>query len=408
MKCRHCKSNVDLPFIDLGASPPSNAYLTNDGLSAPETYFPLRVMVCTKCWLVQTQDFARADELFSRDYAYFSSVSASWLKHASDYVSMITKRMNLSTKSFVVEVAANDGYLLKNFVEAGVPCLGVEPTESTAAAAAKQRVPILCEFFGTALAQKLAAEGKRADLIIGNNVFAHVPDINDFSAGLKLMLKLGGVVTLEFPHVMRLIEHTQFDTIYHEHFSYLSLRSAILILGAAGLRVWDVEELSTHGGSLRVYACHIDDPRSDTERVSQVLAEEERRGMYGAGIYENFQRRADRLKNDLVAFLIGKKHEGRSVGAYGAAAKGNTLLNYAGVKSDLLPYVCDAAASKQGKYLPGARIPILSPDALSDRKPDYILILPWNITDEVTNQLSHARDWGARFVTAVPTLREIH
>ena len=408
MKCRHCNSHVDLPFIDLGTSPPSNAYLTSDRLSAPETYFPLRVMVCTNCWLVQTQDFARADELFNRDYAYFSSVSASWLKHASDYVSMIRKRMNLNKYSFVVEVAANDGYLLKHFVAAQIPCLGIEPTESTAAVAANQRVPILCEFFGKTLAQKLVAEGKQADLIIGNNVFAHVPDINDFSAGLKIMLKLGGIVTLEFPHLMRLIEHTQFDTIYHEHFSYLSLRSAIRILETAKLRVWDVEELSTHGGSLRIYACHIDDSRADTDSVAQVLAEEDRRGMCESETYKKFQYYADRLKNELVAFLIEKRREGRSVAAYGAAAKGNTLLNYAGVKPDLLPYVCDAAASKQGKYLPGARIPILGPEALLDRKPDYILILPWNITDEVTNQLSHARNWGARFVTAVPRLREVH
>jgi SAM-dependent methyltransferase len=407
MKCRHCNLEVEQTFVDLGASPPSNAYLTGGALSAPETYYPLRVLVCTNCWLVQTEDFARADELFSDDYAYFSSVSETWLKHAARYAHMITGRLGLSNKSFVIEVAANDGYLLKNFVVAGIPCLGIEPTVSTAIAAENLGIPILREFFGAKLGKNLAAGGNQADLIIGNNVYAHVPDVNDFSAGLKAVLKPGGVITLEFPHVMRLIEHTQFDTIYHEHFSYLSLHSVSHIFASVGLRIWDVEELSTHGGSLRIYGCHADDLRGDTGEVSRVLAEEARRGLLGPTIYRNFQPRANRLKNDLVAFLLDQKRAGKSVAGYGAAAKGNTLLNYGGIKPDLLPYVCDAAPSKQFKYLPGTRIPILPPSALRERQPDFVVILPWNIADEVVAQHNYVREWGARFVVAVPALRQI-
>jgi SAM-dependent methyltransferase len=407
MKCRHCNSVVEQSFVDLGASPPSNAYMTVDALSAPETHYPLRVLVCTKCWLVQTQDFARAEELFGRDYAYFSSISQSWLRHAAAYAQMIIGRLDLSANSFVVEVAANDGYLLKNFIIAGIPCLGVEPTESTAIVAENLGIPIRREFFGTSLAMRLAAEGRQADLIVGNNVYGHVPDINDFSAGLKAALKPGGVITLEFPHLMRLIENTQFDTIYHEHFSYLSLHAVCHIFSSVGLRIWDVEELSTHGGSLRVYGCHDDDVRVDTEEVLRVLSEESKRGLLDPVIYQNFQPRADRLKDELVAFLIEKKRAGKSVAAYGAAAKGNTLLNYAGIKPDLLPYVCDAAPSKQGKYLPGTRIPILPPHILRERQPDYLLILPWNIECEVTSEHGYVHDWGARFVVAVPQLREI-
>lgn len=407
MKCRHCRSVVTQSFVDLGSSPPSNAYLTVDALSAPETYFPLRVLVCTNCWLVQTEDFARADQLFSHDYAYFSSISKSWLKHAADYAQMITARLGLGKKSFVIEVASNDGYLLKNFVAAGIPCLGIEPTESTAIAAESLGIPVLREFFGIALAKRLAVEGKQADLIAGNNVYAHVPDINDFSAGLKAALKPGGIITLEFPHLMRLIEYTQFDTIYHEHFSYLSLHAVSHIFASVGLRIWDVEEISTHGGSLRIYGCHADDVRGDTKHVSRILAEETQRGLRDPAVYRDFQPRADRVKNDLLVFLMNQKRAGNSVAAYGAAAKGNTLLNYGGVKPDLLPYVCDAAPSKQGKYLPGSRIPVLSPTTLRERRPDYVLILPWNIADEVIAQHGYARDWGARFAVAVPQLREI-
>jgi hypothetical protein len=405
MKCRHCHVEVAQKFIDLGASPPSNAYLSADALAGPEVYYPLRVLVCTSCWLVQTEDFTRAEELFSRDYAYFSSVSQSWLRHSASYARMITQRLGLNEESLVIEVASNDGYLLKNFRAAGIPCLGIEPTESTARAAELIGIPVVREFFGTALAVRLAGTGKKADLIVGNNVYAHVPDINDFTAGLREALKPGGVVTLEFPHIMQLIAHTQFDTIYHEHFSYLSLHAVTHIFESERLRVWDVEELSTHGGSLRIYGCHEDDSRPTTKEVSRVLAGEIQCGLLGAQAYSDFQGRADILKDRLLTFLIEKKRQNESVVAYGAAAKGNTLLNYAGVKADLLKFVCDAAPSKQGKYLPGSRIPILSPAALRDHRPDYILILPWNIADEVAGLHNFVGEWGGRFFVAVPELR---
>jgi SAM-dependent methyltransferase len=405
MNCRHCNEPLGQVFLDLGCAPPSNAYLSPAALSAPELFFPLKLFVCEECWLVQTEDYSHADELFRPDYAYFSSVSQTWLDHAARYATMISQRLQLSSKSFVIEIASNDGYLLKNFVAAAIPCLGIEPTASTAAAAEKLGIPVLREFFGSALAECLSAQGRQADLVIGNNVFAHVPDVNDFTAGLKAVLKPGGVITLEFPHLMRLIEHTQFDTVYHEHFSYLSLYTTSRILAQAGLRIWDVEELPTHGGSLRVYGCHSDDPRDDTQAVAALLKEEEQRGMRQLSAYQNFQDRADRVKDDLLSFLIEQKRAGKRVAGYGAAAKGNTLLNYAGVRPDLLPYVCDAAPSKQGKYLPGSHIPILPPDTLRAQRPDIVLILPWNIVDEVTSQHRYIRDWGGKFAVAVPKLR---
>jgi SAM-dependent methyltransferase len=404
MNCRHCAHPLEHVFLDLGFAPPSNAYLSQADLNKPERYYPLKLFVCEHCWLVQTEDYAQADELFSHDYAYFSSVSQSWLAHAARYTDMITKRLGLSKNSHVIEVASNDGYLLKNFVAAGIPCLGVEPTASTAMAAEKLGISILREFFGQTLAKGLVAKGKQADLILGNNVYAHVPDINDFTAGLKTALKPGGTITLEFPHLMRLLEQTQFDTVYHEHFSYLSLYSVSQIFARAGLRVCDVEELPTHGGSLRVYGCHAEDGRVTVEAVSALMAEEARRGMRSLQTYQAFQLRADRVKDDLLLFLIDQKRAGKRVVAYGAAAKGCTLLNYAGIKPDLLPYVCDAAPSKQGKYLPGTHIPIEHPDVLRERKPDIVLILPWNIQTEVMQQLTYVRDWGAKFVVAVPSI----
>jgi SAM-dependent methyltransferase len=404
MNCRHCEKALEHVFLDLGYAPPSNAYLTEAALRAPETWFPLKLYVCDECWLVQTEDYAGADELFSPDYAYFSSTSQTWLDHAARYSAMIRERLGLSARSFVIEVASNDGYLLRNFVAAGIPCLGIEPTASTAAAAEALGIPVVREFFGTKLAARLAAEGRQADLIAGNNVYAHVPDINDFTAGLKLALRPGGTVTLEFPHLMRLLQYTQFDTVYHEHFSYLSLHTVRRIFERAGLRVFDVEELPTHGGSLRIYGCHVDDARATTDAVGAVLDEEGRQGMRALDTYRAFQARADRIKDDLVMFLIDAKRRGKAVAAYGAAAKGNTLLNYAGIRPDLLPYVCDAAAAKQGKYLPGSHVPILPPAALRERRPDYVIILPWNIADEVQQQNAFIREWGGRFVVSVPTL----
>jgi SAM-dependent methyltransferase len=407
MNCRHCKSSLNKVFLDLGSAPPSNAYLSQVDLAGPEMYFPLRLWVCTDCWLVQTEDYARADELFCHDYAYFSSVSQSWLEHAARYATQITKRLCLGKDSFVVEVASNDGYLLKNFVTAGIPCLGIEPTASTVTVAEKSGIQVLREFFCENLARSLAGKGKQADLIIGNNVYAHVPDINDFTIALKVMLKPGGTVTLEFPHLMKLIEFNQFDTVYHEHFSYLSLHTVMRIFESVGLKIYDVEELSTHGGSLRIYGCHDDDSRQTAQAVDLLLKEENRKGICDLATYLGFQNKVERVKDDLLLFLIEQKRTGRKVAAYGAAAKGNTLLNYAGIKPDLLPYVCDAAPSKQGKYLPGSRIPILAPEVLRREQPDIVLVLPWNIIDEITRQCSYIREWGGLFTVAVPTVRII-
>lgn len=408
MNCRHCLTPLEHTFLDLGFAPPSNAYLSEAELSAPETYFPLKLKVCDKCWLVQTEDYAQADLFFSKDYAYFSSTSTSWLEHAAAYSRKMTERLGLGADSFVIEVASNDGYLLKNFVAANIPCLGIEPTASTAAAAEALGVPVLREFFGESLGRQLAEQGRQADLIAGNNVFAHVPDINDFTRGLKAALKPGGTITLEFPHLMRLIEHTQFDTVYHEHFSYLSLHTVKQIFALAGLRIADVEELSTHGGSLRVYGCHQEDLRSESSSVANVLDAEAQFGLQSLDIYKSFQARADEVKNGLLSFLLEQKRAGKKVVAYGAAAKGNTLLNYAGVKSDLVTYVCDAAPSKQGKLLPGSHISVMSPKALEETQPDIIVILPWNISKEVAAQYGELiASWGGRFVVAVPEVRYI-
>lgn len=404
MNCRHCGEVLKHTFLDLGFAPPSNAYLSEAELSAPEIYFPLKLKVCDSCWLVQTEDYAKAELFFSKDYAYFSSTSSSWLEHAARYAMNMTERLGLGVDSFVIEVASNDGYLLKNFLAAGIPCLGIEPTASTAAAAEQLGIPVLREFFGEALGKQLAREGRQADLIAGNNVYAHVPDINDFTRGLKAALKPNGTITLEFPHLMRLIEYTQFDTVYHEHFSYLSLHTVSRIFAAAGLRVCDVEELPTHGGSLRVFGCHAEDARGGSANVAAVLEAESDAGLQSLAVYEAFQQRADEVKNGLLSFLIEQKRAGKKVAAYGAAAKGNTLLNYAGVKPDLLSFVCDAAPSKQGKYLPGSHIPIFAPEKLKLERPNIVLILPWNIAAEVMLTTCYIRQWEGLYATAVPTL----
>jgi SAM-dependent methyltransferase len=404
MNCRHCDKKLIHTFLDLGFAPPSNAYLTAADLQAPELWFPLRLFVCERCWLVQTEDYSCSDELFTKDYAYFSSTSTGWVKHAAEYCESITERLQLNAKSFIIEVASNDGYLLKNFVAAAIPCVGVEPTASTAAAAEKMGIPVLREFFGETLGKNLASQGKQADLILGNNVYAHVPDINDFTRGLKLALKPGGTITLEFPHLLNLIRLNQFDTVYHEHYSYLSLQTVLRIFKKAGLRVYDIEKLPTHGGSLRVYGCHFEDERVDSLAVGKTLDEEILGGLQDVQMYLDFQAKADKVKNDLLAFLIEKKRLGKKIAAYGAAAKGNTLLNYAGVKTDLLPFVCDAAPSKQGKFMPGSHIPILAPENIEKLKPDYVLILPWNIADEVMEINASVHKWGSKFVKAVPQL----
>ncbi len=405
MKCRHCQSELKLTLIDLGSAPPSNAYLTEEKRHEPEKWFPLRVLVCDQCWLVQTEDFAQADELFDADYAYFSTFSSSWLAHSERYVTDIVQRFGLDEQSCVVEVAANDGYLLQYVKALGIPCTGIEPTASTASAARDKGIDIVEKFFGVKLARQLVAEGKQADLTVANNVLAHVPDINDFVAGFTLLLKPDGVATFEFPHLLNLIELNQFDTIYHEHFSYLSLMAVRHIFDANGLTVFDVEELPTHGGSLRVYAQRTDTgSKVINDQVRTILQKEERIGMGTVDYYTGFQGKAEKVKDDFIAFLIEAKRQGKSVAAYGAAAKGNTLMNFAGIRPDLLHFVVDKNPAKQGKFMPGSRIPIVSEERLIEERPDYVVILPWNLREEIMQQLANVHEWGGKFVTAVPEL----
>ena len=406
MKCRHCGQELKRPLVDLGSSPPSNAYLTEHSLHAPEKWFPLRVLVCEQCWLVQTEDFAQADELFDADYAYFSGFSSSWLAHSARYVAEMVARFNLTADSHVIEVAANDGYLLQYVKARDIPCTGVEPTASTAAAARAKGIPIVEDFFGVRLAKELVDQGKQADLTAANNVLAHVPDINDFVSAFALLLKPMGVATFEFPHLLRLVEENQFDTIYHEHFSYLSLKAVVGIFSANGLDVFDVEEHPTHGGSLRVFAQRVDaGKRVRSTRVDDLLGREADAGMLTINYYSNFQAKANRVKNEFIAFLLDAKRQGKRVAAYGAAAKGNTLLNYAGVRPDLISFVVDRNPAKQGKYMPGSRIPIVDESLLKKETPDFIVILPWNLAQEIVAQLDYVTAWGGRFVTAVPGLR---
>lgn len=405
MKCRHCQANLSLPFIDLGTAPPSNAYVGNEALQAPESYYPLRVLVCTDCWLVQTEDYAQAEELFAPDYAYFSSFSSTWLQHAKQYVDDMVARFNLSKNSYVVEIAANDGYLLQFAQVLDIPCLGIEPTSSTAAAARAKGIPIVEDFFGVRLAEELIAQGKQADLTAANNVLAHVPDINDFVSGFTLLLKPQGVATFEFPHLLKLVEENQFDTIYHEHFSYLSLTAVKHIFAANGLKVFDVEEHTTHGGSLRVFAQRADTGQHlISAKVDELLQREAQTGMKTAAYYTGFQAKTNRVKDDFLGFLLEAKRQGKTVAAYGAAAKGNTLINYAGIRPDLISFVVDRNPAKQGKYMPGSRIPIVEENQLHTSKPDYVVILPWNLKTEVMLQLEYIKSWNGQFVTAVPHL----
>lgn len=405
MKCRHCGSELHLPFLDLGNAPPSNAYLTEQTVRASETWFPLRILVCENCWLVQTEDHAGREDLFVHDYAYFSSFSTTWLVHSEKYVRDMIDRFGLGANSCVVEVAANDGYLLQFVKQAGIQTYGIEPTASTAAAARDKGIDIVERFFGVELANELANEGRQADLMAANNVLAHVPDINDFVAGFTRLLKPQGVVTFEFPHLLQMVQEYQFDTAYHEHYSYLSLSAVQRIFNANGLSVFDVQEISTHGGSLRVFAQRLDTGKHElSSAVAALLAKEADSGMQTADFYSGFQRKAEQIKDDLVLFLINAKRQGLKVVAYGAAAKGNTLLNFAGIRPDLLPYVVDKNPAKQFKFMPGSQIPIVDEHHLKNDKPDRILILPWNLRNEVMDQLAYVRQWGGSFVTAVPTL----
>ncbi len=408
MKCRHCGHELRLPFLDLGSAPPSNAYLTNTSLNAPEVWYPLRVLACEHCWLVQTEDHAGREALFNDDYAYFSSFSSSWLAHAKHYAQTMRERFGLNDSSCVVEVAANDGYLLQYVQQLGIPCYGIEPTASTAAAAVAKGIDIVGRFFGVDLAKELAAQGRQADLMAANNVLAHVPDINDFCAGFAHLLKPQGVATFEFPHLLRMVQQCQFDTAYHEHYSYLSLTAVQTIFAANGLTVFDVQELPTHGGSLRVFAQKTTSGAQPvTTAVQQILAAELLAGMQTTDFYSKFTLQPSRIVRELLSFLVTQAHNNGRVCAYGAAAKGNTLLNFAGVRPHLLPYVVDKNPAKQGKFMPGSRIPILDEAHLIAHRPSHVLILPWNLKDEVMAQLAYIRDWGGKFVTAVPHL-EIH
>ena len=405
MKCRHCESELTLPFVDLGSAPPSNSYFDLQTLSAPERWYPLKVYVCTNCWLVQTEDYAGREEFFSDDYAYFSSFSTSWLRHAETYVEAITSRLELDAGDVAVEVAANDGYLLQYFLARSIPCYGIEPSASTAQAARAKGIEIIEEFFGASLAAELANAGRQANLTVANNVLAHVPEINDFVKGFAILLKPEGVATFEFPHLLNLVLENQFDTIYHEHYSYLSLMAVSKIFKANGLEVFDVEELPSHGGSLRVYAQRANTGRQPVaSEVDSLLAREKEAGVDTEAFYTGFQARANKIKNELLTFLIDAKRHNKAVAAYGAAAKGNTLLNYAGVRPDLLPYVVDKNPTKQGMWMPGSRIPIVAEEQLHQDKPDYVLILPWNLKDEIIEQMKQVREWGCKFVVMIPEM----
>lgn len=406
MNCRHCTNPLSYTFVDLGFAPPSNAYLTTSELSQQEKYYPLRVKVCEKCWLVQTEDFAQAKDLFKADYAYFSSTSKSWMEQSRLYSKEIIQRQALGAKSNVIEIASNDGYLLRHFVASGIPCLGIEPTASTAAAAVAQGIPVISEFFGEVLARQLLDQNKNADLIIANNVYAHVPDINDFTRGLATLLKPEGIVSIEFPHLLKLIKNCLFDTIYHEHFSYLSLTVVDRIFDQAGLRIFDVSELKTHGGSLRLFGCLKTATYSTSCTVNEIRKEEIDEGLQNIETYKNFQLSVQAIKNNFLSFLLDQKRHGRVVVAYGAAAKGNTILNYAGVKPDLIPYIYDAAPAKQGKFLPGSHIPILPPESMLNLQHiDTIIVLPWNIIDEVKAQLSIDLNPSIQLVTLIPKIK---
>lgn len=405
MKCRFCDKELKHTVIDLENAPPSNAFLSGNQLDDPEVFFPLRIFVCSSCFLVQVDEYKRSNEIFNAAYPYFSSYSNTWLAHARRYADMMAEKYRYGADSRIIEIASNDGYLLQYFSKRGIPVLGIEPAEGTAAAAREKGIETLTEFFNRECAHRLASGNMTADLLIGNNVLAHVPDINDFTAAMNTVLKENGVITMEFPHVMRLIDGNQFDTIYHEHFSYLSLFTVRKIFNRHGLEIFDVEELPTHGGSLRIFARHTGNGREEVSaRVKELADRELAGGLAATEYYTEFQEKANQVKYDLLSFLIEKKNAGKTIGAYGAAAKGNTLFNYCGIKKDLIPFVADASPHKQGKYLPGSHIPVVHTDIIHQYRPAFVLILPWNLRDEITDQLGFIREWGGRFVTAIPGL----
>lgn len=408
MQCRFCKTELTHVFIDLVNSPASNSFLTQQQLNEPEVFFPLKVFTCPSCFLVQVDEYKKSDAIFNSEYVYFSSFSTSWLAHCRKYTDLMKERFGFDERSLVVELASNDGYLLQYFKEKNIPVLGVEPTANTAKVAIGKGIDTVVDFFGVRLATKLAAEGRKADLLLGNNVLAHVPDIVDFVGGMKTLLKDKGVITMEFPHLMQLVDNNQFDTIYHEHFSYLSFHTVQKIFGSQGLEMFDVEEIPTHGGSLRIYARHKEDTTKPVSpRVTMLLEKEAAKGMITLAYYDHFQERALKVKYELTSFLINQKQTGKKVAAYGAAAKGNTLLNYCGIKNDLIDFVVDANPHKQNKWLPASHIPVVNEEHLKNNRPDFVLVLPWNLRDEITRQLAYIVDWGGKFVIPIPHLEVI-
>lgn len=405
MKCRFCSSeNLNL-FIDLGMSPLSNSFLTVDQLNNPEVYLPLKLWICNDCFLVQIDEYKNAHEIFNDDYAYFSSYSTTWLNHSKNYVDMISKRLNLNGESFAIEIASNDGYLLQYFKEKKIPCLGIEPTANTAKVAKDKGINTIMEYFTESKAKQIAIEFGKTDLILGNNVFAHVPNINDFVKGLKELLKASGTVTLEFPHLLKLIENNQYDTIYHEHFWYFSVYSLQNVFKKYNLSIYDIEELPTHGGSLRLYIKHSENNSIPIlKSVQNIVDMEIRNGIDKFDYYQVFVKRVSNNKLDILEFLVKQKKDGKKIAAYGAAAKGNTFLNFCGIKNDIIDFVVDASPIKQNKFLPGSHIPVVSEEVLRIEKPDYVLIFPWNIKDEISNQISYIKDWGGKFVVSIPYL----
>ena len=405
MICRFCKTQLEHVFIDLQNSPASNSFLKEEELNEPETFFPLKVYTCSNCFLVQIDEYKKSDAIFNGDYVYFSSYSQSWLAHAKSYTQLMTDRFALNSDSLVIEIASNDGYLLQYFNENKIAVLGIEPTANTAEVAVQKGIATVVDFFGVRLATSLASQNKKADLLLGNNVLAHVPDINDFVGGMKIILKEHGVITMEFPHLMQLVDNNQFDTIYHEHFSYLSFYTVKQIFEAQGLEMFDVQEIPTHGGSLRIYAKHQEDKTKNiSENVEALLNKEKAKGINNLVYYKNFTQKALTVKMNLTEFLIQQKRAGKLVAAYGAAAKGNTLLNYCGIKKDMIDFVVDANPHKQNKFLPASHIPVVDEQYLKNKKPDFVLILPWNLKDEVTTQLQYIRTWGGKFVVPIPAL----
>lgn len=403
--CRFCKSSLKHTLVDLGMSPLCESFLSSEQLNRMEPFYPLRVYVCESCFLAQLEEYVSPEEIFN-EYAYFSSYADSWLQHAKNYTDLMVERFGINTGSLVVEIASNDGYLLQNFVEKGIPVLGIEPARNVAKVAIEKGIPTFVEFFGEKIAEDLVSKGKQADLVLGNNVLAQVPELNDFVRGMKVLLKPEGIVTIEFPHLIRLMEKNQFDTIYHEHFSYFSFIAVEKIFAAHKLTIFDVEELPTHGGSLRIYARHTEnETRPLSERVKELRSREEAAGLTRMETYSAFSEQVKETKRKLLEFLIKVKHEGKTVCGYGAPGKGNTLLNYCGIRTDFLDYTVDRNPYKHGKFTPGTHIPIFPPEKLRETRPDYLLILPWNFKEEIMNQQSYIKEWGGQFIVPIPEVK---